>query len=204
MKALLPKDIHTHLPAPRPDAVISASPEEIESLVSRFPDQLWSVGYHPWELTHGGLSPEQLDALRRVAALPQVVAVGETGIDQIHEGAAPLFVQMNALKEHVTVSESVGKPLVLHAVRAQDILAPIRGQLNASQPWIIHGFRGKPSIARIYLNAGIALSYGELFNPESVAITPEDMLYTETDTSSKPIDEIIESICQARTANTPH
>ena len=60
--------------------------------------------------------------------------------------------------------------------------------------WIIHGFRGKPELARQALNTGCALSFGEHFNPESVRLTPTGSLYVETDESTMPISEIYHSI----------
>lgn len=222
-------DLHTHLPAPKPGAIISASPEDIEkalrieSSMCRASDvftgqtncesdidandglskagdsvcnQLWSVGYHPWEIGISGLLPEQIERLTRIASLPQVVAIGETGIDNARRGV-PLFAQINAFLSHIKVAASVGKPLIIHSVHAHDVVVQLlrdagvdRGEIRA----VIHGFRGKPSIAGIYLKHGIGLSYGDHFNAESLAITPLEMMYAETDESSLTIDEIIERL----------
>ena len=69
---------------------------------------------------------------------------------------------------------------------------------NPSQKWIVHGFRGKPQLAGQLLKAGIDLSFGEKFNPESIQITPIERLFIETDESAMPIERIYEQIARIR------
>ena len=65
-------------------------------------------------------------------------------------------------------------------------------------PWIVHGFRGAPALARQLLDAGMHLSLGEHFRPDTAAIIPADRLHVETDTSSLPIEEIAARVRAAR------
>lgn len=67
---------------------------------------------------------------------------------------------------------------------------------------VVHGFRGKPQLAKQLLNAGFAISYGEHFNPESVAVTPLDKLCIETDESEMPIEEIYKKIATIKDCRT--
>ncbi|MDE5552210.1 MAG: TatD family hydrolase [Muribaculaceae bacterium] len=182
-------DIHTHLPAPRPDGVIAASPDELRGLYEQFPKQLWAVGYHPWEIPSTGLTETQLQTLTEVAGLPRVVAIGETGIDKARIEDIPLFAQINAFNRHMELARSLAKPLILHAVKAQDVLIPMLRDCGV--PVVIHGFRQKPSIADMYLNAGCYLSYGAQFNADSVAVTPADRLLAETDCNDLTIEAVI-------------
>ncbi len=193
-------DIHTHLPAPRPGAVISASPEEVKVLYDQFPEQLWSVGYHPWNITGIGLSEEQISSLREVAGLHRVVAIGETGIDKTRLADVPLACQINAFRKHIEIAVESDRPLILHAVKAQDIIIPMIDGVDV--PVVIHGFRQKPSIAEMYLKAGCYLSFGEEFNPEALALTPEDRILAETDCSPLPIEGIISRLHESRPAIT--
>lgn len=186
-------DIHTHKAPPYPEGIISLSPDKL-STETDFPGQLYSIGYHPWEIPFAGISPEQLAMLKKEAQRPDVVAIGETGIDMAKEGIAPLFAQMNTFKAHVDVSEAMELPLIIHCVKAHDIIIDMRKELKPAQRWIIHGFRGKPTILKMFLDAGIDISYGEKFNPDSVAFTPPDRMFAETDESPLPISDIIDSI----------
>ena len=70
----------------------------------------------------------------------------------------------------------------------------IKKEIKPVQTWIIHGFRGKPQLAKQLLRAGFYLSYGEHFNAESVKITPLGKLMIETDESTKDIADIYQAI----------
>ena len=183
-------DCHTHHSAPAPNAIISTSPIGFIAQGS----QLWSTGLHPWDLPlycadDMRIKEEIWVELVAAAASPFVVAVGECGIDLSHGGI--LAAQMLAFRKQALLAERLHKPLIIHAVKAHDIIVGMKKDLNPEQPWIIHGFRNKPTIAEIYLKAGCWLSFGEKFSPETLDITPTDRILAETDESLMPIDTII-------------
>lgn len=177
-------DIHTHHPAPRPEAVVCVRPDEFAPVEG----QLYSVGIHPW-LTAEGVPESLWEALEQTAGHPQVVAIGECGIDLVKGG--PLFKQMLVMKRQIELSEKLGKPLVIHCVHAHDIVVGMKKDLKPAQNWLIHGFRGKPTIAEMFTSVGISLSFGAMFNDKSVAVVPEGMLLAETDESDLSIEAII-------------
>ncbi|MDE6018056.1 MAG: TatD family hydrolase [Muribaculaceae bacterium] len=183
-------DCHTHRNAPAPDAIISTSPIGFVSQC----DQAWSTGLHPWDLglycdDNLRIKDEIWVELVAAAASPDVVAIGECGIDLTH--GALLATQMLAFRKQALLAERLGKPLIIHAVKAHDIIVGMKKDLGPEQPWIIHGFRNKPTIAEIYLKAGCWLSFGEKFSPEALDITPLDRILAETDESSLSINSII-------------
>lgn len=186
-------DCHTHKPYPAPDAIISVSPIGFAAQGS----QKWSVGLHPWHLDlfcddSMRIKDEIWVELVAAAANPAVVAIGECGIDLIKGGL--LATQMLAFRKQALLAERLKKPLMIHSVKAHDIIVGLKKDINPVQPWIIHGFRNKPTIAAIYLDAGCYLSFGEKFNPESLDITPRDRLLAETDESELPVETIIERL----------
>lgn len=194
-------DCHTHHPAPQPQGIISLTPTdyaELKAAGGLLPEQAYSVGIHPWT-TLDSPSPEVWEALESAAADPQVVAIGEAGVDLLKGG--PMFRQLQVLKRQIELSESCAKPLILHDVKAHDILVGLKRDLLPAQPWIIHGFRGKPSVATMFLNAGMYLSFGEKFNPDSLTVVPADRLLAETDESSLSIEEIIAALSAATKRN---
>ena len=183
-------DCHTHRQAPAPEAIISTSPI---GFVAQG-EQMWSTGLHPWDLPlycadNLRIKDEIWVELVAAAASPYVVAVGECGIDLINGGI--LATQMLAFRRQALLAERLRKPLIIHSVKAHDIITGMKKDLNPEMPWIIHGFRNRPTIAEIYLNAGCWLSFGEKFSPESLDITPADRLLAETDESEMPIERII-------------
>ncbi|MFG6426506.1 hydrolase TatD [Muribaculaceae bacterium Isolate-037 (Harlan)] len=177
-------DIHTHHPAPQPNAVVCVSPDDFNPIEN----QLYSVGIHPWK-TADALSDDIWEKLEAAAEHPQVVAIGECGIDKIQGG--PLFRQMQVMRRQIELSEKVGKPLIIHNVHAQDIIIGVKKDLNPTQPWLVHGFRGKPTIAKMLTDTGIWLSFNDKFNDMSVTETPIQFMLAETDESETPIADII-------------
>lgn len=186
-------DIHTHLSdtCSTLNAIVNCEPNEFKPVDG----QLYSVGVHPWTLGEGREVVDK-QTLLRVASHSQVVAIGESGIDMLRGGV--LFQQMLVFRQAVEVSEELSKPLIIHCVKAHDIIAQLRREMKPRMDWIIHGFRGKPTVAQILLQSGCSLSYGELFNSESLAVTPLDRLYAETDTSTLSIDAIVQALSASR------
>lgn len=190
-------DFHTH--SPRERAIVNASPWELPQLVAAHPDALFSVGIHPWELprleVQGGALEAEVARLEECALLPQVVAIGETGLDALRGG--PMEAQMALLRRHIALSERVGKPLVLHVVRTGHMVMQLRRELGrkVEQPWVWHGFRGNATQARQFLAfEHTYISVGERFNAEAVEAVPLSRLVTETDESLRTVADLASAV----------
>ena len=105
--------------------------------------------------------------------------MGEVGLDKAQ--GTPLDIQQKELLKWIEISENRELPLILHIVRAFPEIIALKKQLSPKQPWIIHGFRGKPQLASELLRHGFYLSIGEKYNPEAVAVIPRDRLLLESD-----------------------
>mgnify|MGYP000011099964 CR=1 FL=1 len=161
-------DIHTHRPAPAPGRIVNIDPSE--PFGPLLPCQTYSVGIHPW---HADLA-DMFGEVERLAACPAVVAIGETGLDK-RRGPSP-DIQIPLFRRHIELAEAVGKPLIVHCVGAwQELLALPRPRVMT----IIHGFRGKPELARQLTAAGFFLSLGARYNPASEQFA----LFRESDMS---------------------
>ncbi|MCC8037211.1 MAG: TatD family hydrolase [Bacteroidales bacterium] len=197
-------DIHTHNLEAWPPAVISVSPgEELD------PARLYSVGIHPWDTARFDGDYTELE---RLAELPNVVAIGETGLDALR--GAPLERQEEIFRRHIEIARRVGKPLILHVVKAWGRLLEIAREAyrpprqtaghgglledRMSPRYIVHGFRGKAELARQLLAAGMDISLGERFNAEAVRVIPEERLHFETDCSALSVEEIAARVMAAR------
>lgn len=169
-------DIHSHRRelATRGDTVVSISPSD-----PMLPGGTYSVGIHPWA-TVEPVTLSELKRLVNVARDPRVVAVGECGFDRIRGGS--IQNQAALFDFHARLAKELGKPLIIHAVRSDDLLlAAAKRHRPEPGTWIIHGFRGKPEAARRLLDAGFALSIGHRFNPDTLSFIPPERLYRETD-----------------------
>lgn len=186
------KDIHTHRRENNPDALVSLLPEEAATFAANYPDTLFSAGIHPWEPF---ISTEDED--RRFATLTEALlldnaaAIGETGLDSLKGPDAT--IQEARFRRHIALSEKLGLPLIIHIVKAQQQLLAIRKEVCPTQPWIIHGFRGKAQQASQLAKAGLYISFGEHFNPDALATVQASQRLAETDESTLPIDAITAS-----------
>jgi len=150
---------------------------------------MYSAGIHPWwtddeveSLWHG---------VEKLAAHPQVVALGETGFDRLK---GDLHRQEELFARHAALAESTGKYIIIHCVRAYDLLLQARTRLRPAVPWQVHGFRGKPALASQLLAAGFHLSFGMHANPETLNLIPRNELRLETDDSGLTIEEVQSSL----------
>lgn len=190
-----PVDIHTHRLPQMPGSAI----------VNRYPDTLvmeagvwYSVGIHPW-LVGSGITPairHGMDILPVLAGHPQVLAMGEAGLDKLAD--APMSVQMEVFEYQARLSEELGKPLIIHLVKAADELLKLKQRIQPANPWIIHGFRGKAVLAEEYLRHGLYLSFGERYQEEALRVTPACRLFLETDESTVPIMDLYSRAAEIR------
>lgn len=181
-------DIHTHNKAANPTTAILNSS-------CRLPDRLISTGIHPWEITDN--HEEQLAVVREAAMHRNTVAIGECGLDFLKSTATP-EVQEQIFIAHAKLAEEYKKPLIIHCVKAFNRLIALRKNFAPQQPWITHGFRGKPQQTEQLIKAGFYISLGEHFNLESAKSIPADKLFIESDESRLPIADIYAAIAAAR------
>lgn len=189
-------DIHTHASTAPDDvvAVINLMFQDVRR--NDIPDgnSYYSVGIHPWELNSVSLA--DIARIREVATDVRVKLIGECGLDKNIE--VDFDRQMRFFAEQITISEKLRKPLIIHCVGYFNELIELKRQLKPSQTWIVHGFRGKPQLARQLLDVGFMLSFGEKYNVASVELTPLDSLLAESDESKLPIQEIYKNIAQVK------
>ena len=180
-------DIHTHrLPDCAGQAIVSCEADDFHPLGGQF----YSVGLHPWHLTADFVADgSQARRLAEVCRHPQVVAVGEAGLDKL-KSPVSLEQQMETFRFQAVLAEEVDKPLVIHQVKAVDELLQMRRKIHPHQPWIIHGFRGNSHMAAQLLHHGFYLSFGEWYSEEALRVVPLHRLFLETDESALPVQSL--------------
>lgn len=169
------RDIHTHHhPETTGTSIIQLTPGNFKPQ----PGNYYSVGLHPWSIDNDW--PTQMAKLGVMALHPQVVMIGEAGMDK-KNSHAPLEQQIEVFRQHVRLSELVHKPLIIHCVKAVDELLALRKETRATLPWVLHGFRGGAEQAQQLYRAGISVSIGEHYNEQLVQTLPTDNLLLESD-----------------------
>ncbi len=140
-----------------------------------------AIGCHP---NNAELLDE--DQLRRDAAHPRCVAIGETGLDYYRD-RSPRDAQRRAFEFHIELAREVDKPLVIHTRdAATDTLTLLHSQA-AGLRVVLHCFSMPEHLAQC-IDAGWWFSFaGNVTYPKNVAIAaaaalaPIERLLVETD-----------------------
>ena len=181
-------NIHTHHPCLGSDVVsiqnIRVQGAPLVSPIQILDQGYYSVGIHPWDVTAQSKSIP-FEYLCEVACLPQVLAIGEAGLDK--KQAISLELQQAIFELQIKLAETVQKPLLIHCVKAWSELIAIKKQFKPNQPWIIHGYRGNAILAQQLLKHGFYLSYATYYNSHALPFGCLDHLFIETDDSETTI-----------------
>ena len=147
-----------------------------------------TVGVHPHEAEK--LDDSWWPKLCELAADPEVVAVGESGLDFFYDNC-PKQLQTDRFVDHIKLAISLGKPIICHIRDAHDEAIAILSEHAAGKvDVIIHCFTGTPADATRYAEMGFAISFsgivtfkGKAAQPvrDSVALVPRGQLLLETD-----------------------
>ena len=173
-------DAHTHQ-ADSHIGVISVEPDRFDPR----PGLYYSVGIHPWSTSTVG--DDDFRLLEAAARHPQVVAIGECGIDRLR--GADVERQRIIFERHVALSESLRKPLIVHEVKASDIILSVHARLNPVCCWMRHGARFGVRQAEQYVRHGIYLGFGAIRNEQTLQSVPQHLILLETDDSPWQIAE---------------
>lgn len=188
-------DIHTHTEESNENLLQIIN----LNLESPCPEQgFYSYGIHPWALDDADFQAEKaLQTLEEKLKLPQVLALGEAGLDKMHK--ASFERQIELFERQIELSEALQKPMILHNVRSHNEIIALRKKHKAQQPWIVHGFSGTEQDIKQLIGQGIYLSVGEsLLHPErkiykAFKFIDLDYLFFETDMAEIGVETIYEA-----------
>ncbi len=143
---------------------------------------MWATaGVHPHDASGG------IDGLADLLAAPEVVAVGECGLDY-HYDHSPRDVQRAVFAAQVALARQSGLALVVHSREAWDDTFSILRAEGAPDRTVFHCFTGGPAEARIALDLGACLSFSGIVTFKgaddvraAARLCPADRLLLETD-----------------------
>ncbi|WP_336032896.1 TatD family hydrolase [Geodermatophilus sp. FMUSA9-8] len=157
-------------------------------LAARHPAVLAAVAVHPNEAGEGLADDDALAEIDRLAALPRVRAVGETGLDRFRTGPEGWAAQEASFRAHVRIAKEHGVALVIHDRDAHEEVLRVVDDEGAPEHVVMHCFSGDAAFARACAERGFVLSFaGTLtfgnagYLREAAARTPVGQLLVETD-----------------------
>ena len=123
-----------------------------------------SVGVHP---DNEGIQEPTLEDLLQRAALPKVVAIGETGLDYYRlngRTVAEMAWQRERFRVHIRAAAATGLPLVIHTRSAsEDTLAVLREEMaqagQGAVRGVFHCFTETMEVAMAALELGFHISF---------------------------------------------
>lgn len=144
-----------------------------------------SVGIHPLDVKE---ELETVAGLCAMAARPEVIAIGETGLDYYYsrDNAA---AQQQSFRVHLQAAAQVRKPVIVHTREArEDTLALIRECGDPEVGGVLHCFTESWEMARQALDLNYYISFSGIITfknaaelREVVKQVPLDRLLVETD-----------------------
>ncbi len=167
--------------------VDAASSRRALELARQFPDILVAaVGIHPTAWPDA--TAEEMGTVEELATRPEVVAIGETGLDLHHQPDA-LQAQSEGFRRHIALAHATGKPLVVHARKAdEEVLEILRREGGVGPRGVRHCFDRDTETAGAYLELGFHISLAaHLSRPgykrlkAAARRLPADRLLVETD-----------------------
>jgi len=141
-----------------------------------------TAGVHPHEAR--SWSAEAAARLRDLLALPEVVALGETGLDY-HYDHSPRDDQRRAFEAQLRLAAEAGKPVVVHAREADDDMAAMLGDADGAV--VLHSFSSGTKVFAAGMGIAAYFSFSGMITfknwtmNDRLAACPPDRLLVETD-----------------------
>jgi TatD DNase family protein len=129
-----------------------------------------------------------LAEIDKLAVLPQVRGIGETGLDHFRTGEEGLPAQEYSFRRHLEMAKAHDKPLIIHDRDAHDEVLRILAEDGAPAVVVFHCFSGDTAMAKVCAERGYYMSFAgnvtfASASPlrDALLAAPVDLLLVETD-----------------------
>ena len=153
-------------------------------LATRLPGVWASVGIHPHAADRADANA--LAEIRRLAAEPRVVAIGETGLD-FHYDNSPRAAQRTSFAAHLDMGRALDLPVVVHCREADDDVRALLREAGTGTRGVLHCFSAGRELLDDSLELGWYISFAGMITfrrfggEDLVRAVPDDRILTETD-----------------------
>ena len=166
-------------------ATVALHPNEAPRLVLGDMDE-WARSRRP-----AGGEAALDSAIKRIAELaarPEVVGIGETGLDYFRTGPEGVAAQQESFRRHIALAKEFDKALVIHDRDAHEDVLRILGEEGAPERVVFHCYSGDVAMALQCAEAGYYLSFAGPVTfkandtlREALRVTPLERVLVETD-----------------------
>ena len=158
-------------------------------LAQHYPGRvLAAVALHPNEAPVVEDLKSDLATIERLAQLPRVRAIGETGLDYFRTPPELRGVQQESFKWHIELAKKTNKALVIHDRDSHDDVLSVLLEVGAPEKTVFHCFSGDVEMAKVCIERGYILSFAGTMTfknapalREAVKLVPHSQLLVETD-----------------------
>lgn len=159
---------------------------QVLALAHEYPHIFASVGVHP---CYKDSKEPSVEELVEIAQDPNIVAIGETGLDYFRVEDEDMTWQRDRFKAHIKAANIVNKPLIIHTRNAADDTMLILKEEGADQcRGVMHCFAEDWDVAKKALDLGFYISFSGIVTFKSAANVQEvakkcpiDRILVETD-----------------------
>ncbi|MCE0559673.1 TatD family hydrolase [Limosilactobacillus fermentum] len=154
-------------------------------LASTYPGLHAVIGFHPEDLAE--VTPTDWEGLKTALRRPEVVGVGEVGLDFVN-GIADHRAQEAALVEQIDLANQLSLPVVIHCREALAETYRVLVEHPVKAGGVMHSFSGDAAWAEKFLDLDFDLSYSGVVSftkatevHEAAKVTPLERMMVETD-----------------------
>ncbi len=159
------------------------------ALANLYPGRvLAAVALHPNEAPVVDNLDTDFAVIERLAQLPRVRAIGETGLDYFRTPPELRGVQQESFKRHIELAKKTNKALVIHDRDSHDDVLSVLLEVGAPEKTVFHCFSGDVEMAKKCIDRGYILSFAGTMTfknapalREAVKLVPHSQLLVETD-----------------------
>jgi TatD DNase family protein len=168
-------------------ATTAEDSRSVAELARIHPGVFAAVGIHPNDAAVA--APDDWERVRALAARPEVVAIGETGLDR-HWDRTPFDLQRESFGRHLDLAAEFDRPVIIHSRECHRDIVDQLVSLGRPVRGVLHSFTGTWDEAQELLTLGLHISFAGILTfankaldplREAAARLPIDRLLVETD-----------------------
>lgn len=168
-------------------ATTARDSESVAAIAREYPGIFAAVGIHPNDAADAG--PGDWERIRDLAGRPEVVAIGETGLDR-HWNRTPFELQRESFGRHLGLAAEFDRPVIIHSRECHRDVVEQLARLGRPVRGVLHSFTGNWVEAEEILTLGLHVSFAGMLTfankaldplREAAARVPIDRLLVETD-----------------------